>query len=115
MVDFLKIIDFSKETKDNPILRDHIAKAAKELAAQHKDDDNYKQPVNDTDLSNIVVGKHFSPFEFINNLSKVTGLPKIPQDKVDKLQGFFKGKILPSLELPEPQIVFDIQGNEMVG
>jgi len=100
MVDFLKIIDFSKETKDNPILRDHIAKAAKELAAQHKDDDNYKQPVNDTDLSNIVV---------------VTGLPKIPQDKVDKLQGFFKGKILPSLELPEPQIVFDIQGNEMVG
>jgi len=100
MVDFLKHIDYSKEVKENPVLKDHIIKVAKELAAQHKDDDNYKQPVNDNDLSNIVV---------------LAGLPKIPQDKVEKLQGFFKGKILPGLELPEPTIEFDIRNNEMVG
>lgn len=100
MIDYLKYIDYSKDIKENPKLEDHIRKCAKELSQQNKDDENYRQPVNNTDLSNITI---------------VTGLPKVAQDKVEKLVGFLKGKIIPALELPEPQIEFDVVNGQTSG
>jgi len=96
MTDLLKFIDYSKEVRENPKLDAHIQKCARELSTQIKDDDAYKQPVNNTDLSNITI---------------VTGLPAVDAEKLEKLQGFLKGKILPAQELPEPQIEFDMDAN----
>jgi hypothetical protein len=55
MVDFLKLIDFSKEIKSNPEIAPHIEKVAKELSESLKDNEEYRQPFLNKDFSNLVI------------------------------------------------------------